>query len=549
VYTYDGLNNLLTSTDPLGEKTQYTYDQNSNQTSVTDPKNTSNPTQFVYNNMNLVWTRTDALGNSDSYQYDLNGNSTCHTDRKGQVTVLGFDGLNRKISSGYGAASCTSTTFQNSTSYAYDGANRLQTAVDSLSGTVTRNYDGLDDLNYENTPQGTINYNFDSARRRTNMTVTGQTEVQYGYDAANHLLQILQGSSAVNLSYDIVGRRSSLTLPNGVVVAYSYDYDSHVTGITYNNSATVLGNLLYGYDALGRRSQATGSYASSTVPTSVSSALYNVANQITSWAGTSIAYDLDANIQNDGTNIYTWDLRNHLSAISGGSASSFQYDGLNRRMSKTINGTSTAFVYDGGNVVQELSGTTPTANLITGLTRDEIFSRTDASGATYFLKDALGNTVALTGSGAGVQTQYAYDPYGNTTTSGTNSTNAYQYPGRENDGTGLYFYRARYYQPGFERFSSEDPIDFRGGVNLFEYTRDNPINLTDPCGLQPPPPPCYVACIRLTYSGYFFCHDNGFGQISVCSCPAGNGFFNLPGCGNALFICYVPCSSFYGGSA
>jgi YD repeat-containing protein len=61
-FTYDGLNNLLTSIDALGDKTQYTYDQNSNQTSVTDPKNTSNPTQFYYNKNDKVMTRTDSLG-------------------------------------------------------------------------------------------------------------------------------------------------------------------------------------------------------------------------------------------------------------------------------------------------------------------------------------------------------------------------------------------------------------------------------------------------------------------------------------------------------
>jgi RHS repeat-associated protein len=481
-FTYDGLNNLLTSTDPLGEETQYTYDQNNNRTSVTDPKNTANPTQFIYNNMDLVKTRTDALGNSDSYQYDLNNNLTCHTDRKAQITVLGFDGLNRKTSAGYGAASCTSTTFPNSTTFTYDGANRLKTAADSLTGTIQRNYDGLDDLNYENTPQGTINYTFDSARRRSNMTVAGQTEIQYGYDAANHLLQIAQGTSAVNLVYDNVGRRSSLNFPNGITAGYSYDSDSHLAGISYQNGATTLGNLIYGYDSIGRRSQAMGSYAKTDLPAAVSSALYNAANQITTWAGTSVTSDLDANLQSDGTNTYTWDLRNQLSAISGGSTSSFQYDGLRRRISKTINGTATAFLYDGWNVVQELSGTTPTANLITGLNLDEILARTDSAGVRYFLNDALGSVVALTNSSAAIETQYTYDPFGNTTTSGPTSTNAFQYTGRENDGTSLYFYRARYFRPTFGRFCSEDPIGFKGGTNLYGYLADDPINRKDPSG-------------------------------------------------------------------
>jgi RHS repeat-associated protein len=505
-FAYSGLGQLLKITDPLSEVTQYGYDPNSNLTSVTDPKNTANPTQFFYDNMDHMYRRTDALGNSDNYSYDLNGNLTCHTDRKGQITVFGYDGLNRKTSAGFGAASCTSSTFQNSISYAYDGGNRLQTAVDSLTGTVNLNYDGLDDLNYENTPQGTINYTFDSVRRRTGMTITGQAQVIYGYDAANNLLSITQGSNTVGMSYDNVGRRSLLSLPNNVSLTYSYDPDSRMTGITYQNGATVLGNLAYTYDAAGRRSQVGGSYARSNIPATLSSAQYNAANQITSWAGTSVAYDLDGNLQSDGTNTYSWDLRNQLSAISGGSTASFQYDGIGRRTSKTISGASTAFLYDGANIAQELSGTTPTANITTGLGIDEIYSRTDSAGARYFLNDILGGVLALTNSSGAVATNYTYDPYGNTTTSGGSSTNSFQYENRENDGTGLYFYRARYHKTGFDRFVSEDPLGFAGGINLFAFEADNPINLIDPYGLKPPdcqqncppppppPPPCTQNC-------------------------------------------------------
>lgn len=486
-FTYDGLNDLLTVTDPLGEVTQYGYDPNGNLTSVTDPKNTANPTQFLYNNMDQMYQRTDALGHSDGYQYDLNGNPTCHTDRKGQITVYGYDGLNRRTSAGYGTASCTATTFQNSTGYTYDDGNRLKTVVDTLVGTINRNYDGLDDLNYENTPRGTINYIFDSARRRTSMTVTGQTQVTYGYDASNNLQQIQQGTTAINLTYDNVGRRSSLVLPNGITVQYSYDAGSHETGITYQEAATSLGNLIYTYDTLGRLSQVTGSYARSNLPAALSSAGYNVANQITTWGSTGITYDLNGNLQYDGSNTYTWDLRNQLSAISGGTTATLQYDGLRRRIGKTINGTSAAFLFDDKNIVQELSGSKATANLLPGLRMDEIFARTVSSGANYYLSDALGSTLALTSATGAVQRTYTYEPYGKTTASGTSSTNAFQYTGRENDGDGLYFYRTRYYEPGFGRFTSEDPIDFAGGINLYAYVGNSPTNFIDPLGETWPP--------------------------------------------------------------
>jgi len=82
-------------------------------------------------------------------------------------------------------------------------------------------------------------------------------------------------------------------------------------------------------------------------------------------------------------------------------------------MTKTVGGTSTSFLYDGVNPVQELSGTTPTANFFNGLRVDEVFSRTDSAGARNFLAGALGSTVALTDSAGAVQTQYTYDPVGN----------------------------------------------------------------------------------------------------------------------------------------
>ncbi len=137
---------------------------------------------------------------------------------------------------------------------------------------------------------------------------------------------------------------------------------------------------------------------------------------------------------------------------------SFTYDPFGRRASKTVAGTTTGFLYDGINAVQELAGTTPTANLTTGLGVDEIFTRTDSAGARHFLTDPLSSTVALADSTGALPTQYTYQPFGAATVAGTASNSAFQFTGRENDGTGVYFYRARYYSPGFQRFKSEDPV-------------------------------------------------------------------------------------------
>jgi RHS repeat-associated protein len=80
------------------------------------------------------------------------------------------------------------------------------------------------------------------------------------------------------------------------------------------------------------------------------------------------------------------------------------------------------------------------------------------------------------------QAEHTYEPFGTTTTTGSTG-NAFQYTGRENDGTGLYYYRARYYHPGLQRFISEDPIGFAGGdANPYAYVRNNPLLFVDPSG-------------------------------------------------------------------
>jgi RHS repeat-associated protein len=174
-------------------------------------------------------------------------------------------------------------------------------------------------------------------------------------------------------------------------------------------------------------------------------------------------------------------------------ADSFGYDGYGRRIAKTMSSTTTNYLFDGANVVQELSGTTPTANILGGLGIDEVFTRTDSTATANFLTDALGSTVALTDGSAGMLASYAYEPFGNTSVTSGSSANSYEYTGRENDGTGLDFYRARYYSPTLQRFVSEDPIEYAGNSpNLYAYVNADPMGSIDPFGLKVIYPPGIV---------------------------------------------------------
>ena len=357
-------------------------------------------------------------------------------------------------------------------------------ATDSTTGTITRVPDLLDRLASETTPQGSISYSYDNANRRQTMQVAGQAQVVYGWDNANRLTGITQGSAAVGINYDNANRRTSLTLPNGVTVGYSVDNDSRITGLTYGAGSSQLGNLTYGYDADGRVTSKGGTLAATNLPNSVTGNTFNADNGMTGFNGATLSYDANGNLTSDGTNNYTWDARNHLTAISGAVAASFTYDALGRRASKSIAGTTTNVVYDVLNPVQEIQAGAPSANLLNGLNIDEYLTRTDSSNnGSTLLTDALGSTIGLVGSGQSMATSYTYQPFGATAGGGATNGNSYQFTGRENDGTGLYSYRARYYSPVFQRFISQDPIGFRGGPNLYEYASNSPITLADPTGL------------------------------------------------------------------
>jgi RHS repeat-associated protein len=483
-YTFNALNQVVQSTDALQGVTVYTYDANGNVASVQDTR--GGLSLFTYNNRDQLITRTDPMLRQESFAYDQAGNLVSATDRKGQVTTYQYDGLKRPVFIGFGTQMVGGNpTYASTISYTYDSVDRLTQAVDSLSGTITRSYDNLDHVASETTPLGSLSYSYDSAGRRTGMTVLGQPAVAYSYDDANRILQISQGTAVASLSYDNANRRTSLTLPNGVSVAYSYDRNSHVIGTTYSFGANTLGDLSYAYDSLGNVVQRGGSLTRTGLPQPVISAAYDAANELANWNGVPVSYDNNGNMLSDGTNTFAWDTRNHLSALNG---NALQYDVYGRR---TLNASGTGFLYDGLNAVQELAGSSVTANLLT-LGIDEVFSRTDSTGSFSLLTDKLGSTLALSDVNGNMATSYTYDPFGVTTITGS-STNPYQFTGRENAGNGLYYYRARYYNSTLGRFISEDPAGFDGGdTNLYAYVLDNPTNYTDPSGKCIP---CVIAAI------------------------------------------------------
>ncbi|WP_426700906.1 RHS repeat-associated core domain-containing protein [Rhodanobacter sp. Col0626] len=474
---YDSNGRLKTTTDQRGNVTTFTYDNEGHVVSVALPNGTI---AYQYDSVYRVKQRTDALNQSESWTYDTVGNLLTYKDRKSQtMTYAPRDALGRFTSLAYADGSTVTAT-------TYDAGNRLTLLTDSANGTVTHSYDDLDRLTGETSPQGSVVYTYYANGQRQSMTAASQAVVNYTYDAGDRLQTLSQGSDTVGFTYDAANRRQTLTLPNGIVASYSYDNANQLTGISYSKTGTTLGILTYGYNTAGQRVSQTGSLASDQLPAATTAnSTFDLNNRQTAFNGLAQTYDKDGNLTGDGAKTYVWNARNQLTQIKQGSTvlASFGYDALGRRISKTLNGVTTTLLYDGLNTVQETQGATVNP-ILTGLGVDERFARNEGSTRNYFLTDALGSTIALTNVSAVITQTYQYDPYGNVTNTG-GATNPYQYTGRENDGTGLYYYRARYYSPTMARFVSEDPLEFGGGQNNFyAYAGGNPVSYKDPQGKE-----------------------------------------------------------------
>jgi len=212
---------------------------------------------------------------------------------------------------------------------------------------------------------------------------------------------------------------------------------------------------------------------------------------------------------------YSWTVENRLQQaqlIMDGQTLrtlNFKYDPFGRRIEKqvvdTLATTTTNYVYDGEDILLQLvndGATTHTRQFVHGPGIDEPLAQMQDEQSYYYHADGLGSVLALTDSGKGIVQRYKYDTFGMlTAVLNAEFGNVYTYTGREWDRElGLYYYRARYYDPMEGRFISKDPIGIGGNFynqiynisffqyvgavsNPFAYTDNSPINWIDPSGL------------------------------------------------------------------
>ena len=207
----------------------------------------------------------------------------------------------------------------------------------------------------------------------------------------------------------------------------------------------------------------------------------------------------NGNVTSTGGNAFAYNSQNQMiSMTAAGTAASMVYDAFGNRVAKTVNGVTTAYlVEDDKNptgypqVFDELTGGAVTRTYTYGLQRiDEEQVRNGAWTPSYYGYDGGGNVRNLTNSAGAVTDQYEYDAYGNSFTVSGTTPNNYLYRGEQFDpDLGLYYIRARYYNPETGRFMSRDPQDNSplkpNDLHKYLYAGGDSVNVKDPTGRGP----------------------------------------------------------------
>jgi RHS repeat-associated protein len=203
----------------------------------------------------------------------------------------------------------------------------------------------------------------------------------------------------------------------------------------------------------------------------------------------SYTYDANGNITGIGSKVLTYNQNNRLIRVEENSniLGEYTYNGMGKRVIKTAGGVTTVFHYDfNGNIIGESDqdGNFIYEYLYKGGSRLAFVDV--ASGEIYsFLNDRLGTPQMLADSTNTIVWEGIYKPFGEAEVNPNSSVvNNFRFPGQYFDQeTGLHYNYHRYYDPYTSRYLRPDPIGLSGGINLFLYTENNPVNLVDPEGL------------------------------------------------------------------
>ncbi len=520
-FAYDGRGNLGSWVDQLGRQVHATYDTAFGRLLNLRDAN-GNATYHHYDDSANLDVISYAGGSDLRYEYDDLGNLITSTNGRGQQIDYTYDDRGQLLAKRFPDGT--------SASYTYDANGNLLTAT-GPSGTTTFTYDTDNLLTRMVEPSGRfLDYTYNSDGVRTRIESQDGYAVNYEYDDVGRLLSLRDGSDEllVAYSYGENGLLARAEMGNGTVTTYEYDSADRLEQlVNENNGGGVLSRFDYTYDSVGRiasvgtldgtstysydpagqlteavlpdgrvieyRYDAAGNRISVTDSGATTTYFANTLNQYVTAGTTSYVYDDDGNLvsKTDGgqTWTYSYDFENRLSTVTApnGETTFYRYDALGTLLSRSVNGQESHFVTDPfglGDIVAEYADD---GSLIARYNHGlGLVNRINAANsAAYYAFDARGNTSHLTAPDGSELNRYAYLPFGKSVTATESVPNPFQFAGQDGvmtEASGLHYMRARFYDANMGRFISRDPIGIGGGLNLYTYTNNDPVNYADPSG-------------------------------------------------------------------
>jgi RHS repeat-associated protein len=428
------------------------------------------------------------------------------------------------------------------TAYGFDTAGRINRVWDHPDLNATGVPVDGNDVPLED---GDFTYGYQAASYGLVETVTGPAHtVTNTWETTRNVLDTKTNAdlstqpvtiSAYNYAVNSIGQRQTVTRSGSKMsadnaIGWNYNSRGELTKEDYNNNtAADPRDRVFQYDDIGNREKTANGTLTLGASNYVADALnqYTKANGIALPIGTDPAYDADGNYQRgplpaapNTESILVWDAENRLIQVtkSNGDVISFDYDHLSRRISKTVDPAgesppvTTRYLYDGWNLIAEYTGTTLTRTYVWGMdlsgsmqgaggvggliavsehgmttgnppvpTRTPYYPTFDGNGNVSEYLDDAGEAVA----------HYEYDAFGNTVATlvdddvDINKDFAHRFSTKSIDiETGLYYYGYRYYDPLTGRWPSRDPIEERGGLNLYGFVRNDGLNRFDRLGFD-----------------------------------------------------------------
>jgi RHS repeat-associated protein len=416
--------------------------------------------------------------------------------------------------------------------YDYDALGRL-VAASNKSSSLTFTYNKVGQLTKAEQGSEALNYTYDKAGNRTRLYYPNGSWINYTYDGLDRLTKISDSSAntVAGFSYDALSRRTKLDFANGTQASYQYDAAGRLLALAHakTSSGASLANFSYAYDKLANQISATTAAGTQTVgynskyevtgvtrpdSSSISYTLdaagnrasvadgtttsytVNSMNQYTDVGGTVHQYDEKGNLISGGNYTYQYDYENNLiQATTPDGSLNFAYDALGRLISQSVGDDVTKFIYDGNNVVKMTVPSGKSRHFVNGEGIDEVLAMVEEDGSNpyYYHLDSLGSVAAVSNAAGSVAESYTYDVYGKPTIRNVSGSvisesavdNPFMFTARPYiHKVGLYHLRARIYSPGLGRFLQMDPAgQLLGGLNLYAYVKNNPVNTVDPLGL------------------------------------------------------------------